>query len=303
MVDGRRVVAAELELGAQLEGAGQLRGHLAHAALQQVQQLQREGAHRAFEHDRVRHHIGGLAGVDHRHRDHAGVDRPLVAADDGLEGRDQLAGRRHRVQAQVRHGRVRSLAAQRDLELIAAREHRAALQRELAGLHAGPVVRAEHGLHRELLEQAVLDHLAGAAAAFLGGLEDEVDRAVEVAMRGQVLGGRQQHRGVAVVATGVHAAEVAAGVRELVALGHRQRVDVGAQAHRTVRAAVLDDADDAGGAEAAVDGDAPVGQRLRDDVGSALLVEAEFRVLVQVAADGGDLGRVRQDGVDELHCG
>ena len=81
-----------------------------------------------------------------------------------------------------------------------------ALQRELADLHARPVVRAEHRLHRELLEQAVLDHLARAAAAFLGRLEDQVDGAVEVAVLRQMLGGREQHRRVAVVAARVHLA-------------------------------------------------------------------------------------------------
>ena len=84
------------------------------------------------------------------------------------------------------------------------------LERELADLHARPVVRAEDRLHRELLEQAVLDHLARAAAAFLGGLEDQVDGAVVVAVLGEVLGGGEQHRGVAVVAARVHLAGVRA---------------------------------------------------------------------------------------------
>ena len=47
----------------------------------------------------------------------------------------------------------------------------------------GPVVHAEDLLAGELLEQPVLDHRLGAAAAFLGRLEDEVHGAVEVARR------------------------------------------------------------------------------------------------------------------------
>jgi hypothetical protein len=46
---------------------------------------------------------------------HAGIDRLDVAADDGLEGLHDLAGDRHRVDAQVRHGAVAALAADRDL--------------------------------------------------------------------------------------------------------------------------------------------------------------------------------------------
>ena len=91
------------------------------------------------------------------------------------------------------------------------------LQRELAHRHARPVVRAEDGLHRELVEQAVLHHLARAAAAFFGRLEHQVHGAVEVAVLAQMLGRRQQHRGVAVVAAGVHLAGVRARVREAVA--------------------------------------------------------------------------------------
>jgi hypothetical protein len=141
------------------------------------------------------------------------------------------------------------------------------------------------------------------AAAFLGGLEDEIDRAVEVAVRGQVLGRGQQHGGVAVVPAGVHAAADGARMRKLVALGHGQGVDVGPQADGAGGRAVLDDADHAGLAQPPVHGNAPVGQCLRDDVGGALLVEAEFGVLVQVAADRRDGRRVGQDGVDELHDG
>jgi hypothetical protein len=94
-------------------------------------------------------HVGGLAGVDHRHRDHAGVDRALVARDDGLEGLHHLAGHRHRVDAQVRHRGMRALAADGDLELVAAGQHRAGLQRELPTFMPGQLC-AEDRLHREL---------------------------------------------------------------------------------------------------------------------------------------------------------
>ena len=166
---------------------------------------------------------------------------------------------------------------------------------------ARPVVRAEDRLHRESLEQAVLDHFARAAAAFLGWLEDEVDRAVEVAVARQVLRGGEQHGRVAVVTAGVHPAGVLARVGEAVVLGHRQRIDVGAQADGPRRVAVADDADHAGLAEAAVHRDAPALERPGDQVRGALFLEAQFRVGMDVASHRGDRGGVRQNRLDEMH--
>ena len=303
MVDGRRVVAREGEIAAALEGGASGLGDRFHAPLDQVEHLGGEGAHRALDHARLGDHVGRLASVDHRHRDHAGVDRPLVAADDGLECLHHLARCRHRVDAVVRHRAVRALAADGDLEFIARCEHRARPQSELAHRHARPVVRAEDGLHRELIEQTVLHHLARTAAAFFGWLEHQVDGAIEGAVLRQVLGSRQQHRGVAVVSARVHLAGMGAGMREAVHFGHRQCIDVGAQAHRPFGSAVLDDADDAGLAHAAVDRDAPVGQRLGDEVRGALLLEAQLRVGMDVAAQRRDGGGIRQDGFDQAHGG
>src|ERR1044072_2550241 len=61
-----------------------------------------------------------------------------------------------------------------------------------------------NGIPGEFSEQAVLEHLARAATAFLGRLEDEVHGALEVALLAQHLGRTQQHGGVSVVAAGVH---------------------------------------------------------------------------------------------------
>ena len=82
----------------------------------------------------------------------------------------------------------------------------------------------------KLLEQAVFDHAARAGAAFFGRLENQVDGAVEIAVRGQVVRRAQQHGGVAVVAAGVHLAGVARRVGKAVDFLHGQRVHVGAQA-------------------------------------------------------------------------
>ena len=142
---------------------------------------------------------------------------------------------------------------------------------------------------------------AETTAAFLRRLEHEVDGAVEVAVLRQVLGGSEQHRGVAVVAAGVHLAGVMARMREVVVLAHRQRVDVGAQPDGAIAAAILDDADDARRPEAAVDRDAPVGERLGDHVRRALLLEAQLGMRMDVASHRRDRGSVGEDGFDQVH--
>ena len=88
---------------------------------------------------------------------------------------------------------------------------------DVAERHARLVVDREDRVAGEFLEQAVLDHRPAAAAALLGRLEDEVHGAVEVALLAQDLGGAQQHRRVAVMAAGMHAAVVLRAMLEIVA--------------------------------------------------------------------------------------
>jgi len=300
MIDGRRIIAAEGELAAGFERLAGGLGDLAHAPLDHVQHLQREGAHGTFEFAEVRHHVGGLARPDDRHRDHRRVDRSLVAGHDRLERLHHLARHRHRIDAIVRHRRVRALAADRDLEFIAGGERRSGSQCELPHRHPGPVVHAKDRVHREQLEQAIVDHLARATATLLGRLEDQVDGAVEVAMTGQVLGGGQQHGRVAIVAAGMHPAAVHAGVSKRVPLRHRQRVNVRTQADRTSAAAAFDDAHDPGLAQPPMHRNAPSGQCVGDQIRGALLLETQFGVGMYVAPQRCDRRGIGQDRCDQL---
>ena len=307
-VDGGRVVTLKAEVATGAEGGADPFCNLLHAPLDQVEHLEGEGAHRTLDFAAVGDDVGGLAGVDHGDREHAAVDGLLVARQDGLKALHDLAGDGHRVDPVVRQRRVAALAVDGDVEFVARRHHRPAGDGQLAHVHARPVVHAEHGFHGELLEQAFLDHLARAAAAFLGRLEDQVHRAVEVAVLRKMQRRGQQHGRVAVVAAGVHLALVFAGVGEGVELGHGQRVHVGAQANRSSvfrgRAAVapVHDADHAGGAQPAVNGDAPLRQLGRHQVGGAHFLEAEFRVRVDVAPQLGDGRGLCQDGFDQVHA-
>jgi len=197
-----------------------------------------------------------------------------------------------------------ALAFDGDVKFVARGHHRPRAHGKVAHGHAGPVVHAKHRLHREALEQAVRDHLTCSAAAFFGGLEDQVHRAVEVAVPREVVGRREQHRRVAVVAAGVHTARMAARVRKAVCLVDGQRVHVGAQpdgAPAGTAVAPVHDADHAGLAQAAVHGNAPFAELLRHEVGGAQLLEAQLGMCVQVAAQRRKAVCLGSDGFDDVH--
>ena len=113
-------------------------------------------------------------------------------------------------------------------------------------------------LDAEALHQPVLDHRGGAGAALLGRLEDHDGVAGEIPGLGQIARRAQQHRGVAVMAAGVHQARVLGGVRQVGLFLDRQRIHVGAQPDHLEIAlagglAALDHADHAGPAKAGRD--------------------------------------------------
>ena len=163
---------------------------------------------------------------------------------------------------------------------------------------------AKDRLHGELVKQAVLDHLARAAAALFGRLKYQVNRAVEITVFSQVLSGCQQHGGVAVMAAGVHLARCGAGVRKLVELLHGQRIHVGTQADATPASAAVapvDDADHPGGAHAAVHFDAPAAELLCHHFGGTKLFKAQLGVRMNIASHAGDGGGLGEDRVNEFH--
>ena len=101
----------------------------------------------------------------------------------------------------------------------------------------GIIVHAVDFLDAEAADQAVLDHRGSAGAALLRGLEDHHRGAGEIARLGEIFGGAEQHRGVAVMAAGVHLAGHRRFIRQAGLLLDRQRIHVGAQAEHLVRQA------------------------------------------------------------------
>lgn len=142
------------------------------------------------------------------------------------------------------------------------------------------------GVAREALEQAILDHLAAPAQALFGGLEDQVQGAVEAALLCQVARRSQQDGGVPVVPAGVHLALVRAGIRQAGLLLDGQGVHVGAQAQHARAAAQAQRAYHAGAAQAPVHRVAPLGQARGHQVAGGEFLERQLGVRMDVMAQG-----------------
>ena len=160
---------------------------------------------------------------------------------------------------------------------------------------------AEDRLAREFVEQPVLDHRLGAAQAFLGRLEDEMHRAVEIARFREIARRAEQHRRVAVMAAGMHAPVMPRPVGEGIGLEDRQAVHVGAQSDRPRRVADPQPPDEPGLADAAMHLDAELFELAGDEIGGALLLEPQLGMGMDVAPPFGQLVVKGADLVDDRH--
>ena len=79
---------------------------------------------------------------------------------------------------------------------------------ELAGFERWEIVDGIHGINRKALEESVCDHRPRSFTVLFGGLENEGHATIEISIAGEILGGTQQHRGVTIVAAGVHLAVI-----------------------------------------------------------------------------------------------
>ena len=161
-------------------------------------------------------------------------------------------------------------------------------------------------LDAEPVHQTVLDHGGGARTALLGRLKDHDRVAGEIPGLGEIPRCTQKHRGVAVMAAGVHQARRLGGMGQIGRFLDRQRVHVGAKPdHLDLALAgllALDDADDAGAAEAG--GDlvaAEFAQAVCHECCSAMDVVQQFRIFMDIAAPGLNIGLQIGDAVDDGH--
>ena len=178
--------------------------------------------------------------------------------------------------------------------------------------NAWAVVHAIDLLDAEAVHQPVLDHRGRARAALFRRLEDHDRLAGKIARLGEIARGAEQHRGVTVVAAGMH---LAGGLRSIGQIGgfrDRQRVHVGAQADHVDPAApallpALDDADHTGLAEAGRDLiTAEFPQTIRDECCGAVHIIKQFRMRMDVPAPSLNfrlqVGDTVHDGHGNLGC-
>ena len=212
-----------------------------------------------------------------------------------------MAGSKHGIDADLGARTVRAASRDGDVEERAAGHHRPRPDGEFPERQARRVVHAEHAVAGEALEQAVAEHRLGAAQSLLGRLEDEMHGAVEVARRGEVARRAQQHGGVPVVAAGVHLAGVARLVGQVGGLLDRQRVHVGAQADGRAVAG-LQHPDHSRLADVAMHGAAEFGELAGDELGGAVLLEAELGMRMQVLPPRRHLVVKRAYAIQNLHA-
>ena len=305
MIHRHRIHPRVFRLGRAAIGAGDAVGDLADAALDEIAHLGVERAHGAAELGDLRNDVEGGAGVELRDRDHRRFQRIDVARDDRLQRAHDLRPDQHAVDCLVRTGAgMAALAVNGDLDVVGGSEHRAGGGREMAFGETRHVVHAVDLLDVPAGHHAVLDHRLAATAAFLGGLEDHHSGAVEIARLGEIFCRAEQHRGVAIMAAGVHLAGDLRSISYAGGFHDRQCVHVGPQADGLARGrfAAADHADDAGAADARhhlVAAEFP--QAVGDDAGGAVDFVEQLRVLVEVMAPGGHFVGEGGDAIDDGH--
>src|ERR1700682_107403 len=157
------------------------------------------------------------------------------------------------------------------------------------------------------VHQPVPDHRGSAGAALFRWLKDHNRIAREIPGLREITGRTEQHRGMPVMAAGMHLAGRFGGVSEIGLLLDRQRIHIGAQPdHLDIasagRFAALDDADDAGAAETCGDSAAAeFPQALRHECRSAMYVVQQFGMLMDIPAPSLNIGLQIGDAVDYGH--
>ncbi len=186
------------------------------------------GADGAGQHAGLRDRVGRHARVDRTPHHHGAVARVDAARQHTGQPGDQRAEPVHQVAGQVRTRRVPARRVQRDLDLVGGRRDRPGPHRDLADRQPRIAVQREDPRHPgQRARRDGVDRAAG--HQLLGGLEDQPHADRQLGHRRQRQRRAQQHRGVRVVAAGVRDVGHHRRVRRTGALGHRQRVHVGAQ--------------------------------------------------------------------------
>ena len=197
-----------------------------------------------------------------------------------------------------------ALAFDRDRDLIGRGHQRALAKSERTDRRARPIVHAIDLVDAKLVQKTVIDHRHRARAALLGGLEDDDSVAGEVACLSKALRRAEQHRGMPVMAAGVHLAGSLGAIGEVGLFLDRQRVHVRAQSDRTRPRSLgaTNDADHAGAADGRFDLVAAKGPKaVRDEFRGLLDVVHDLGILMEFSPPGSNFGNEVVDGGADRH--
>ena len=241
-----------------------------------------EGAGRAFELGVARNDVPARAGRHLAHRHDGRIDRRRFAAHHGLQVLHDGRSHHRGVAGSLRLSAVAVAAEDFDFKMVAGGKGRAVADADMAGIDVPPDMHAEGGINA--IQSAVGDHVVGTRAELFSRLEAENDAALELVLDVvEHVGGRQQHRNMAVMTAGMHEARRARCVLGTGRFIDGQRVNVRAQQNRLARRLALDD-----GERARLRAGAPLHAdlvKLFADAGSGVHFPiARFRMLMEIAA-------------------
>ena len=210
------------------------------------------------------------------------------------------------IQAFVRARRMPAAPLDLDVDRVGRRHDRTGTGRKRADRKARVIVHTKDLVDGEAFHQPVPDHRGRARAALLSRLKDHHRIPGEVPGLGEITRGAEQHRGVAVMAAGVHLAGCLRGVSEVGFFLDRQRIHIGAEPdHLEIadgRLFALDDADHAGPAKAGRDlVAAELLQAIRHECRGAMHIVEQLGMLMDIPAPGLDIGLQIGDAVDDRH--
>ncbi|OQV66193.1 hypothetical protein AK51_11250 [Serratia nematodiphila DZ0503SBS1] len=181
------------------------------------------GAHRAFQLDGLRQHVPGIAAFDARYAHHQRFQRAEAAAGQRLQRADDLAGGDDGIDALFRFGGVGAFAGDADLEAIDVGVERSGAGGEGAGGQLRRVMQTKY--RRDVIQRAGVDQVPGAVEGLFRRLEEDAHRAGQLGLtRFEQVRGAEHHRGVKVVAAGVHHAAVCElkGTSAISSIGRRR---------------------------------------------------------------------------------
>src|SRR5690606_1086643 len=145
------------DLGTGAEAGGDSFRDLADASLDVVANCRVEGADGADHLDPRRHDVALGAALDRPEGDHRGLAGLDVAADDRLQGGDDVRGGDDGVDAGGREGPVAGATVDHDLEVVGGGVALAVADPDLANRQTRIDVQAEDRLDRRVVEHAGLD--------------------------------------------------------------------------------------------------------------------------------------------------